>query len=58
MKKLITLFVKYPFYANMIIVMMLLAGGFSFWGMHMSFFPERSTRDILVSVAYPGASPK
>ncbi len=58
MKKLITLFVKYPFYANMIIVMMLLAGGFSFWSMHMSFFPERSTRDILVSVAYPGASPK
>ncbi len=58
MRNLVSTFVKYPFYANMIIAFMLIAGGFAFNNMHMSFFPERSTTDIIVSVAYPGASPK
>ncbi len=57
-KKLVTTFVKYPFYANLIIAILILAGGFSLMNMKKSFFPERSTTEIVVSVVYPGASPK
>jgi len=58
MKKLVATFVKYPFYANLIIAILIMAGGFSLMNMKKSFFPDRSTTDIVVSVVYPGASPK
>ncbi|MCF8302722.1 MAG: efflux RND transporter permease subunit [Bacteroidales bacterium] len=58
MKKLVALFVKYPFYANIIIGILLLAGGLSVISMNKSFFPERSSRNITISVFYPGASPE
>ncbi len=58
MKKLITIFVKYKFYANLILILLIVAGGVSFLNMKKSFFPERSSRDIMVTIAYPGASPK
>lgn len=57
-KKLVTTFVKYPFYANLIIAILLMGGGFGLLTMKKSFFPERSTTDIVVNVVYPGASPK
>jgi multidrug efflux pump subunit AcrB len=58
MKKLVSIFVKYPFYANVIILIMIGAGLMSFLNMKKSFFPERAERDIFVTVFYPGASPK
>ncbi len=58
MKKLVSTFVKYPFYANIIITMIILAGMLSLMSMKKSFFPERASRFINVTVAYPGASPK
>ncbi|MCP5052377.1 MAG: efflux RND transporter permease subunit [bacterium] len=58
MKKLVTTFVKYPFYANMVIAIIVVAGLLGFLGMKKSFFPERSSQDIIVNVSYPGASPK
>lgn len=58
MKKLISTFVKYPFYANIIIVILLFGGGYSYYKMKMSFFPEQTSRNIFISVYYPGASPK
>jgi multidrug efflux pump subunit AcrB len=58
MKKIITTFIKYPFYANLLIMVILLAGIIGFFTMKKSFFPEQSSRDIYVSVIYPGASPK
>ncbi len=58
MRNLISTFVKYPFYANVIIIVLLLAGFFSLNNMKKSFFPERSTTHIIVNVFYPGASPK
>ncbi|MBU2491567.1 MAG: efflux RND transporter permease subunit [Bacteroidetes bacterium] len=58
MKKLLTTFVKYPFYANIIIAFAVLAGGLSLLSMKKSFFPESKSRFINVSVSYPGASPK
>ena len=58
MKKLVSVFVKYPFYANVIIAIMLIVGTMSFLSMKRSFFPEMSEKDVFVSVFYPGASPK
>jgi len=58
MKKIITYIVKYPIYANIIIAVIVLVGGFSLLNMKRSFFPEMTSRIIQISVAYPGASPK
>ncbi|MCD6180092.1 MAG: efflux RND transporter permease subunit [Bacteroidales bacterium] len=58
MRRLISAFVKYPFYANLIVATFLIAGLFSMSNMKKSFFPERETTTIMVNVAYPGASPK
>ena len=58
MKKIISAFVKYPFYANLIVAVFLLAGISSMLSLKKSFFPERKTTTIMVNVAYPGASPK
>ncbi|MBN2167245.1 MAG: efflux RND transporter permease subunit [Marinilabiliaceae bacterium] len=58
MRKLLETFVKYPFYANLIVGVFILAGVFSYLNMKKAFFPERPTRMIYVSVTYPGASPK
>lgn len=58
MKKIVRLFVKFPFYANIFIVFVLIVGTISFLNMKKSFFPESSEREIFVTVTYPGASPK
>ena len=58
MRKLIAQFVKHPFYANMIIGIVAIAGIMGYMSMKKSFFPEMVTRNISVSVIYPGASPK
>jgi len=57
MRNIIKKFIQFPFYANMIIAVVLLAGLFSVGQMKKSFFPERTSRIINVSVYYPGASP-
>ncbi|MBE0640156.1 MAG: efflux RND transporter permease subunit, partial [Bacteroidales bacterium] len=58
MRKIIEYFIRYPFYANMIIALVIVGGIFSFMGLKKSFFPERSETFINISVFYPGASPK
>ena len=58
MRKLVTLFVKYPFYGKIIILVLLAGGIASIASMKLSFFPEFESREIIISVAYPGASPK
>ena len=58
MKKIVSIFVKYPFYANIIIFVMLVGGTLSFMTMKRSFFPDVKEKIISISVAYPGASPK
>jgi multidrug efflux pump subunit AcrB len=57
MKKLVEIFVRFPFYANLTIVFLLIVGGLSMYSMKKSFFPERPSRMLFVSVSYPGASP-
>ncbi len=58
MKKLITTFIKFPFYSNLIVLFLVVAGVIGLLNMNKSFFPERSNRDIVISMVYPGASPK
>ncbi|MCL3779756.1 efflux RND transporter permease subunit [Prolixibacteraceae bacterium JC049] len=58
MKKLIEQFVKFPFYANLIIVALIIGGFWSVTQMKKSFFPEITSKFINVSVSYPGASPQ
>jgi multidrug efflux pump subunit AcrB len=58
MKRILETFVKYPFYANLIVFVIVTTGTVSFLNMKKSFFPERESRQLSVSVSYPGASPK
>ncbi|MBN1252243.1 MAG: efflux RND transporter permease subunit [Bacteroidales bacterium] len=57
MRKIIEKFVEFPIYANLIIALVILAGGFSSISMKKAFFPELESRIINISVYYPGASP-
>lgn len=58
MKKLVATFIRYPFYTNLIIAIILIGGIYGLVTLKKSFFPERKSRDIFVTVFYPGASPK
>ena len=57
MKNLIAYFIKYPIYANAIIIVTALIGIISLSIMPKSFFPELQPNKIYINVAYPGASP-
>uniref|UniRef100_UPI003217A641 efflux RND transporter permease subunit n=1 Tax=uncultured Draconibacterium sp. TaxID=1573823 RepID=UPI003217A641 len=57
MKKLVEIFVRFPFYANLILLFLIIVGGMSLYSMKKSFFPERESHILRVSVFYPGASP-
>ena len=56
MKKIIERVVEFPIYANLLIAVVVLAGGISLMSLKKSFFPEMESRMISVSVFYPGAS--
>ncbi|MCP4155183.1 MAG: efflux RND transporter permease subunit [bacterium] len=58
MKKIVSTFIKYPFYANLIVFFLLVAGFIGLFNLKKSFFPERTTKDITITIRYPGASPK
>ena len=58
MRKVIEFFIKYPIYANAIIIITAITGILSLIMMPKSFFPEMSPNKVYVNVAYPGASPE
>ncbi len=58
MKKIVSLFVKYPFYGKMVILVLLLLGSISLMNMRKATFPLVESKVITVSVMYPGATPK
>ena len=58
MRKLIAYFIKYPIYANALIIITAIAGILSLVMMPKSFFPELPPNKIYVNVSYPGASPE
>lgn len=57
MRNFISYFIKYPIWANAIIIVTALAGLINVFTLNHSFFPELDPNKITVSVAYPGASP-
>jgi multidrug efflux pump subunit AcrB len=58
MRGFISFFIKYPIWANAIIIVTALAGIINMVTMNQSFFPELDPNKITVTVAYPGASPR
>lgn len=58
MRKIIEFFVRYPIWANAILVLIIIFGALGYVNIKMSFFPELPPKDISVRVAYPGASPE
>ena len=58
MRNLIAYFIKYPIYANAIIIITAIAGFLSLTIMPKSFFPELPPNKIYINVSYPGASPE
>ena len=58
MKKIVSQFVKYPFYGKMFILILALIGSISYMNMRKATFPLVESKVITVSVAYPGATPK
>jgi multidrug efflux pump subunit AcrB len=58
MRELVKKFIKFPFFPNAVIFVLLVAGGLSMLSTKKSFFPEFKSRFINVTVTYPGASPK
>ncbi|MEL6192425.1 MAG: efflux RND transporter permease subunit [Bacteroidota bacterium] len=57
MRSIITYVTKYPIWANVLILLVCLAGIMSMFTIKKSFFPEIDPNVINVQVAYPGASP-
>jgi multidrug efflux pump subunit AcrB len=58
MRKVLSAFVKYPFYGKIVIVVLILVGGISLLNMRKATFPIIESRVINITVSYPGASPQ
>lgn len=58
MKRIIHFFIDRPIWANAAIVLILMFGFFAMTETKKSFFPEEDPKLIVISVMYPGASPK
>jgi multidrug efflux pump subunit AcrB len=58
MRSIVSSFVEHPFYANMIVAFLLIAGIAGLSRMNKSHFPELDSRFIDISVTYRGASPQ
>ena len=58
MRKVIEHFIKYPVAANVLILTMVVLGIAGIFTLKSSFFPLNESRNISISVAYPGASPQ
>lgn len=58
MRKVIEHFIKYPVAANVLILTVIVLGTAGIFTLKSSFFPLNESRNISISVAYPGASPQ
>ena len=58
MNGLLTAFAKNTVFANILLVLIFIAGGLATWQMVRESFPEFSVDMIIVNVAYPGADPE
>ena len=57
MRKIIKFFIERPIWTNASIALVLMFGLWSLFNLNSSFFPELDPNRIIISVAYPGASP-
>ncbi|MEN9304310.1 MAG: hypothetical protein RL264_2739 [Bacteroidota bacterium] len=58
MQKFIQFFIQRPIWGNSFIALVIIFGLFAIFNTKRSFFPELDPNTIVVSVFYPGASPK
>jgi multidrug efflux pump subunit AcrB len=58
MKKAIKFFVKFPIWADLLVLLIVGFGFISLRSMNVNFFPEIEQRNIKIQVAFPGASPQ
>ena len=58
MRKIVSYFIKYPVAANAIILGVFVLGIAGLFTLNSSFFPLNESRNINISVSYPGASPQ
>jgi len=58
MKKIISQFVKYPFYGGVVILIIVVLGLISLSNMKKATFPQMESKEISISVSYPGATPE
>ncbi len=58
MRGVIAYFVRNPILTNVLILVLLGAGGLSLTGMRASFFPELDSDTVNIEVSYPGAAPE
>lgn len=58
MRKILSAFVKFPFYGKVVIVILLLIGSISLVSMKKATFPLVESKVITVTVSYKGATPQ
>ena len=58
MRKIVAHFIKYPVAANVIMLFIVVLGIAGMLNLKSSFFPINESRNISISIAYPGASPE
>ena len=58
MKKLIAYFIKYEVAVNIVIIAFIIFGLLGAFSLRSSFFPLSDSKNVIISVAYPGASPQ
>ena len=58
MRKIIAYFIKYHVAVNVIIIAFFIFGVFGAMSLKSSFFPLVESKNVLINIAYPGASPQ
>ena len=58
MKKIISYFIKYEVAVNVLILAFVIFGIVGALSLKSSIFPLNESRNILINIAYPGASPQ
>ena len=58
MKKVISYFIKYHVAVNVIIIAFFIFGILGAFSLKSSFFPLTDSENVLITIAYPGASPQ
>src|SRR6056297_1414995 len=58
MKRILKIFVEYPFYGKIVVAILLIFGIIGFMNMKKSSFPMVETNTLRITVKYPGAAPQ